>query len=222
MPLGVQPTYVQKRINHQGYYRLLNASSWQPLAAIVTDKNPNWMGRITCFKKNPLECTLLAHWSEDYTDPWLIVTDLNPEQADICWYQLRSWLECSYRDLKSDGFDWHQTRLRQPDRAERHWLAMSVAMFWMVTLGGEQEISHEKSLINDRISTNLITSTPTLSCAECTVQRTARGHLALPHGFVNGLLTVVAQLLNGESLSLGRLFPLPLTHFNDLASANSS
>ncbi len=31
-------------------------------------------------------------------------------------------------DVKSDGWLWHKTRLRQPDRAERHWLAMAIAM----------------------------------------------------------------------------------------------
>ena len=81
---------------------------------------------------------------------------------------------------------------------------MSIAMLWMVTLGGEEEISSNEQLISDRLPYSPTPSAPSLSC------------------FVNGLLTVVAQLLNGESLTLGRLFPLPLSHFNDLASANSS
>ncbi|MDJ0588692.1 MAG: hypothetical protein QNJ72_01680 [Pleurocapsa sp. MO_226.B13] len=72
----------------------------------------------------------------------------------------------------------------------------------MVTLGGEQEVCDRESLISDRSSSSQ--STPTLSC------------------FLNGLLTVVAQLLKGESLTFGRLFPLPFSHFNDLAFANSS
>lgn len=123
--------------------------------------------------------------------------------ADVSWYGFRSWIECSYRDIKSDGWQWHKTRLRQPNRAERHWLAMAVAMLWMVTLGGEQEFSNDES-ISDRRSRSQTSSAYSLSC------------------FVNGLLTVVAQLLNGESLTLGRLFPLPLSHFNDLAFVNSS
>ena len=192
------------RINHQGYYCSGSSSSWQPLATILTQKNQSWSGQITCFKKNPLECTILARWDQDYTDPWLILTDLSPNQADVSWYQFRCWIECSYRDLKSDGFDWHKTRLFHPDRAERHWLAISVAMLWMVTLGGEQEISHEKSLISDRSSLNSITSTPTLSC------------------FVRGLLTVVVQLLNGQSLSLGRLSPIGFNRFRHCALLNSS
>ena len=100
-----------------------------------------------------------------HVDPWLVLTDLNPTSADISWYGFRSWIECSYRDFKSDGWQWHKTRLRQPDRAERHWLAMSVAMLWMLTLGGKEEISSNEQLISERSSPSSSTFTPTLSCA---------------------------------------------------------
>ena len=74
----------------------------------------------------------------------------------------------------------------------------------MVTLGGEQELVSNEILVSDRASGSFSTSVPTLSC------------------FLNGLLTVIAQLLNGQPLSFGRLFALPLSHFNDLILSNSS
>jgi hypothetical protein len=64
----------------------------------------SWSGKVICFKSNPLNCTLLARWDQDYQDPWLIVTDLQPEQANALWYGFRELIESSYRDLKSDGF----------------------------------------------------------------------------------------------------------------------
>ena len=219
------------RINHQGQYRIWGSTSWKALATVVNPKTKNWSGQITCFKGNSIECTLLARWDDGYTDPWLILTDLKPDDANVGWaargsvqvassdalgdsaLRFRSWIECSYRDVKSDGFGWHKTRLRQPDRAERHWLAMSVAMLWMVTLGGEQEIASDEPLIGDREASQRHRTSSfspssninhSLSC------------------FINGLLTVIAQLLNGQSLSFGRLFPLPLNHFSNLAFSNSS
>ena len=113
-------------------------------------------------------------------------------------------LNAQARDFKSDGWQWHKTRLRQPDRAERHWLAMAVAMLWMVTLGGEQEVLTDELLVRDRLPLSQLSSARSLSC------------------FVHGLLTILAQLLTGQSLSFGRLFPLPFSHFNDLAFYNSS
>jgi hypothetical protein len=191
------------RINHQGHYRTDSSSSWQPLNLVVTSQSPKWSGQVTCFKTHPVCCTLLARWDDGYTDPWLILTDLEARNADVNWYGFRSWIECSYRDVKSDGWQWHKTRLQQPDRAERHWLAMSVALLWMVTLGGEQELARDEKLFDQRTHSQS-SSTRSLSC------------------FLNGLLTIVAQLLNGQSLTLGRLFPLPLNHFSNLTFSNSS
>ncbi len=192
------------RINHQGQYRRQNSSSWHPLSTVVTDTGESWSGQVTCFKSNPIECTLLARWDDNYTDPWLILTDLKSTDADIGWYGFRSWIECSYRDVKSDGWQWHKTRLLKAERAERHWLAMAVAMLWMVTLGGEQEISSHDELIGDRPLPPESTPTRQISC------------------FLNGLLTVVARLLNGQSIALGRLLPFSFNHFSDLAFSDSS
>jgi hypothetical protein len=141
----------------------------------------------------------------------LILTDLEAHDADVDWYGFRAWIECSYRDLKSDGWQWQKTRLEQPDRAERHWLAMSVALLWMITLGGEAELTSNEQPLPKHF--NSVTAQPSLSSPP-----SARSLSC----FLNGLLTIVAQLLNGQSLSIGRLFPLPLNHFPDLAFSNSS
>ncbi|MGB5711834.1 MAG: hypothetical protein WBM44_13105 [Waterburya sp.] len=74
-----------------------------------------------------MSCTLLAQWDEGYVDPWLIITDLTPQQAQICWYGMRSWIECLFKDLKRGGFAWHHTKMTDPQRAERLWLAIAVA-----------------------------------------------------------------------------------------------
>ncbi len=49
---------------------------------------------------------------------------------------------------------------------------MAVAMLWMVTLGGEQEVSDDELLISDRPPRSQPSSAGSLSC------------------FVNGLLTI--------------------------------
>ena len=78
------------RINTGGTYRLQNQQVFHPLSQVVTDQGvPPWSGEVTCFKTNPLDCTLLGRWDEGYTDPWLIITDLEPTQADALWYALR-------------------------------------------------------------------------------------------------------------------------------------
>lgn len=167
------------RINHQGQYRPKNSSSWQLLSTVVTHTGESWSGQVTCFKSNPIDATLLARWDDGYADPWLILTDLKSTDADVSWYGFRSWIECSYRDVKSDGWQWHKTRLRQPDRAERLGNAMAVALLWMVTLGGKQESNQPDESIGDRQKPPEATATRKPRQISC---------------FLNGLLTVIAQL----------------------------
>ena len=80
-------------------------------------------------------------------------------------------------------------------------------MLWIVALGGEQEVANDRELIGNCEASRRhrsFDSAPSLSC------------------FVNGLLTILAQLLSGKSLSFGRLLPSPFSHFNDLVVVNSS
>ena len=40
---------------------------------------------------------------------------------------MRSWIECLFKDNKRGGLAWHQTKITNPKRAERHWLAIAIA-----------------------------------------------------------------------------------------------
>ena len=186
------------RINHQGTFQIKPEKEWQFLDTVVPKTGMSWSGVITCFKTNPLNCTLLARWDEGYKEPWLIVTDLEPEQGDILWYSLRIGIECSYRDVKSDGWQWHKTRLTDPKRAERLWLAIAVATLWTVTVGGEID-QHPPDNLTVKIPPNHVGKKRTIS------QRTSRQISC----FLQGLLTIVADLLNGKGISLNGLYQIP-------------
>ena len=118
------------RINSQGFYQSAPKSKFVPLSGLITQVGQSWSGRVNCFKTNSLSCTLLARWDEGYADPWLIITDLTPQQAQICWYGMRSWIECLFKDMKRGGFGWHHTKMIDPQRAERLWLAIAVATLY--------------------------------------------------------------------------------------------
>jgi len=44
------------------------------------------------------------------------------------WYSMRSWIECLFKDSKRGGLAWHHTKITDPKRAERHWLAIAIAL----------------------------------------------------------------------------------------------
>jgi hypothetical protein len=129
------------RINHQGKFRPQGWRHWMDWKDLVTRTGQRWQGRGTAFKNTAgrLECTLLAYWGEGYADPWLVVTDLPPEAAEVCWYGLRAWIEQGFKRIKRGGWQWQYTRMEDPARAERLWLAVAVATWWLLSVGGEAD-----------------------------------------------------------------------------------
>lgn len=129
------------RINAGGTYRMPDSGQFFPLSKAVPPEGKAWAGKVVCFKSKPVNATLLACWDKKYKDPWLILTDIDPSKVDIGWYGLRAWIECGFKDLKSAGWQWQDTRMTDPERASRLWLAMAVATLWVVSVGGEADAS---------------------------------------------------------------------------------
>jgi hypothetical protein len=125
------------RINAQGFYRVVGETTDRSLAQVVSQAGTPWCGRVVCFKKNPLECTLLASWEAGQSEAWLIVTDLPPERACARWYGMRAWIESGFADLKRRGWQGHKTPMVDGGRAGRLWLALAGATVWVVGVGSE-------------------------------------------------------------------------------------
>ena len=88
----------------------------QQARALVPGPGSAWVGEGVADKDKPkqLACTLLVVWSAGQKDPWLLLTDLPPEQVDGSGYGLRVWIALGFRALKSFGGDWQRTRRTQP------------------------------------------------------------------------------------------------------------
>jgi hypothetical protein len=188
------------RINRQGQYCPQGEQDFRPLSQVTPRVGQAWAGAVTCFKtpQRHLACTLLARWDAGYRDPWLVVTDLPPQAADVAWYGLRAWIECGYKDSKRGGWQWHQTKMTDPARAERLWLVIAVATVWVVSVGCAAEATLPEAMVADL---------PVQHVA----RRTARGR---PTGrevscFRRGRLVLVAALCSGRDLPQGRLIPEP-------------
>src|SRR5215468_3199380 len=79
-------------------------------------------------------------WQEGYEHAWAVLTDLPPDEANVARVRATSeGRECGFKDFKSGGFGWHHEKMQDAGRVERLWLAMAVAMVWMVSLGIKAE-----------------------------------------------------------------------------------
>ena len=186
------------RINTGGSFRPARAPCWRPLASFAPQPGTSWRGTGLAFTRNQVPCTLLARWEDGYKDPWLILSDLEPEARDAGWYGLRAWIEQGFKITKRAGWQWQRTRRSAPDRAARLWLAGAVATLWLLSVGGEADATIPASTLLD----------VTVWCPERPRTRRATRR-RLVSVFRQGWVRLLVALLRQEPLPQGRLVPEP-------------
>jgi hypothetical protein len=129
------------RVNTGGTFRPAAEARFRSFRSFVPATDQRWAGPGTAFKgaASRLNCTLLAWHGAGHKDPWLVLTDLPPDVADVAWYGLRAWIEQGFKATKRGGWQWQRTRMTHPDRAARLWLAIAVATLWLVSVGGQAD-----------------------------------------------------------------------------------
>jgi DDE family transposase len=188
------------RINTGGTFRPAASAHYRPLRELVPQPGTHWVGHGTAFQgpRRRLNCTLLARWDEGYADPWLLLTDLAPSAGNACWYGLRAWIEQGFKITKRGGWQWQRTRMRDPHRAARLWLAVAVATLWLLSVGGLAEETLPESTL------------PPLTNADCPASRPRQTTcLRLVSVFRQGWITILVALLNQRRLPQGRFVPEP-------------
>ncbi len=183
------------RINKQGNFRPHGEGIFRSLASAALTQGSAWCGKVDCFSQETsrLQCTRLSRWDEGYTEVWLIVTDLAPEQATAVWDGMRSWIEGGFKDTKRGGWHWHQTTMTDPQRAERLWLAIAVATLWVVSVGGEVDANLPVSSLEDLPQTHIARRTAT-----------KRSRPRMRSCFARGVLTILGTLIRGDGWVVGR------------------
>lgn len=119
-----------------------------PARAFVPRPDTAWIGRGVAFYASTIQrrCTLLAAWYAGQEEPWIILTDLPPEETEPSWYALRFWIELGFKALKSLGWKWDKTRRDDPTRISRHWLVLSVATLLTLAYGTRVEDAHVRGV----------------------------------------------------------------------------
>jgi hypothetical protein len=183
------------RVKNQGKFRPEGWYHWVNTPDLVAHVGKRWQGRGTAFKtaSAQLDCTLLACWDEGYADPWLVLTDLPPEAGEVCWYGLRAWIEQGFKRIKRGGWQWQYTRMGDPARAERLWLAVAVATWWLLSVGGEADAKLPEETMDEVPQT----------------QHSRRRRWRLIAIFHRGWTQILAALLHHTRLPVGEGWPEP-------------
>jgi hypothetical protein len=128
----------------------------------------------------------------------LLLTDLAPSAGEACWYGLRAWIEQGFKITKRGGWQWQRTRMRDPQRAARLWLAVALATLWLLSVGGMAEDTLPVSTLLPLTNADCPSSPPRQ--ATC---------LRLVSIFRQGWITILVALLNHRRLPQGRFVPEP-------------
>lgn len=93
-----------------------------------------WTGRGKVFKKAGW-LPAIAHviWELPYLQAWCLVTNCPTISARL--YAQRYWQEASFRDLKSDGWQWQASRIFTPQHANLLVLVLAIAYAFILSLG---------------------------------------------------------------------------------------
>ena len=80
------------RINMGGRFRPDGSRSFVPLKQMVPVEGKSWCGTGTAFSTpgRQMAGTLLGWWGCGHKEPWMILSDLDPQQGDPAWYGLRA------------------------------------------------------------------------------------------------------------------------------------
>lgn len=194
------------RINTGGTFRPAKSTPYRPLRELVPQPGTQWAGTGTAFEgpRRRLNCTLLARWDEGYRDPWLLLTDLAPSAGEACWYGLRTWIEQGFKVTNRGGWQWQRTRMSDPPRAARLWLAVAVATLWLLRVGGLAE------------DTLPVSTLPPLAEADGPGSRPRPAtRLRLVSIFRQGWSTLLVALLNHRRLPRRRFVPEPWPQSNE-------
>lgn len=140
--LGTSPEW-QQRLSDSGWDYLLRVQRStlakvsghkpQPLRRLV-GYGQQWQGRVQVFKKAGWQWKwVYLVWEAGYKEPWCLFS--NQPTLSARHYASRFHHEASFRDLKSDGFQWQRSRVWLPAHTERLLLALACATLWVLTQG---------------------------------------------------------------------------------------
>jgi hypothetical protein len=114
----------------------LEGGDERPMPELAPRPGAGWCGPGDVFKHAGWRrVNLIAHWAPGQEEPWLLITDLPASFRRCRQYRKRMRQEQSFRDEKSHGFRWNDSRIRDPAHAERLLLIMALAMTWLIRTG---------------------------------------------------------------------------------------
>lgn len=148
----------------------------RPAKTLVPGPGHAWVGAGTAFKHAQVrrQGTLVVVWETGQAEPWLLLTDLEPDAIGLVWYGLRVWIEQGFRALKSAGWHWERIRRTDPERVARHWLVLAVVAVLTAAYGSRIEDADWAGIAPSHFTTPRPWPPERVTCRTVQLQTTGR------------------------------------------------
>lgn len=110
---------------------------WEQLKKLkVSEGNPCYYQGVFLTKKHEYgPVNLIAYWDREKKQIRYSATSRRACKATLNWGKRRSWIEATFRDFKSGGFQLESSKLTKPDRMNRLLLVMAITYLWCYHVG---------------------------------------------------------------------------------------
>ena len=114
-----------------------SSGSWQRLGDLkVSKEHPLYLSGISLTQEHAFgPVNLIAYWDRAKKTQRYVATCRPASRSTFAWGRQRSWIEGTFRDDKSGGFNLEATHLENPDRLNRLLLVIAVAYLWSFHVG---------------------------------------------------------------------------------------
>lgn len=111
------------------YYR-----DWAQLSDLVGKVGQSWSGTVLLWKEHEWNTQLTAIWEEGNEEAWFLLSDQPAGKRRITEYRWRMRVEATFQDMKSRGWQWESTLVRELERLERLLLVLFLSFWWLMHL----------------------------------------------------------------------------------------
>jgi hypothetical protein len=111
--------------------------NWQPLRTVTVARGQRrYVHHITLTQKNAFPAVhLIADWTRNWESPRYFVCHQPTDRHSWRRGRKRFWIEPTFRDWKSYGFDLETSHITEDRRLDRLLLGMAIATLWLLHLG---------------------------------------------------------------------------------------
>lgn len=106
--------------------------AWQSVSQFVPQVGRSWYGKVRLWQEHQREVHLSAVWKQGQEEAWVVMSDRPAGPQRIREYGWRMRVEATFQDMKSRGWQWEQSHVRDLEHLNRMLLVLFLAFWWLM------------------------------------------------------------------------------------------